>query len=89
MRTATAIAKCVGFVLNAGYKRATAYMSKDHTIKATARGYSHRQCEAVVTIGKPNFMEREFIRDCVEAGVKFPLRKIQLKAWTPKRRAKK
>ena len=74
----------VGHVLN-GSKRATKYISPALTLKATRRHKprrGERAVEVLLTIGKPNYAERQFIADCKKAGVPFPVRKVQLKAWS-------
>lgn len=34
--------------------------------------------EIRLTIGKPNYAEREFIKDCKKAGEPFPVERVQL-----------
>ena len=67
-----------------GNKRATKYVSPSFTIKAT-RQHKYRSGSlsgtVIVTIGRPNYAEREFIKKAKKAGEPFPVRKIQLKAW--------
>ena len=41
--------------------------------------------EIILTIGKPNYLEREFIKKCVKAKEPFPVKKIQFQNW-PKTR---
>lgn len=60
-------------------KTATKYVSPNMTIKATRRQQSRKAIEVVVTIGKPNYAERQFIKACKKAGEPFPVKKIQLK----------
>lgn len=65
-----------------GYKRAVKYVSDKHTIKATRRGRLDkrgRAIEVLVTIGKPNYAERLFIKDCKKAGEPFPVKKVQVR----------
>lgn len=38
-----------------------------------------------LTIGRPNFLEREFIKLCKEAGEPFPVKRVQLKLYNPKK----
>lgn len=67
-------------------KRATKYLSDKLIVRATrVRKFDRRdgQVEMVLTIGKPNAMERDFIKDCKIAGEPFPVKKIQLK-WDKK-----
>ena len=62
-----------------GAKKATAYQSENTTIKATLRSKDRSQLQILLTIGKPNYQERQFIKLCKKAGEKFPIKKIQLK----------
>ena len=83
------IGECVNDVLNgANIRRATAFISSTLTIKATAQHRfrkNERSSTMLVTVGRPNFVERRFIRICQKAGVCFPLRQIQWKHWTKKK----
>jgi hypothetical protein len=65
-----------------GYKRATKYLSPTLTIKATRQGKLDkrgRQMTVLVTFGRPNYREREFIKQAKKAGEPFPIKKVQLK----------
>lgn len=68
-----------------GAKTATIYLSPSFTVKATRRLYKGRpsryKFEAIVTAGKPNYRERLFIKDCKKAGVRFPIKKVQLRFY--------
>ena len=73
-------------------RKVTHYHSPVETVKATATGrrrVGERQVSILVTIGKPNYAERKFIKLCQKAGVPFPVRKVQLKYWPAKKSAKK
>lgn len=37
--------------------------------------------EFVLTIGKPNFRGRAFIKACLKAGEPFPVKRVQVKRW--------
>lgn len=82
------IGECVSDVLHrSNIRRATAFMSEDQTIKATAQRRKDKRARSetvLVTIGSPNFTERRFIRVCKKAGMVFPLRQIQWKFWPKK-----
>ncbi len=78
--------KLIEQVFYGGAKTATAYISPKETVKATLRQKSQRQTEILVTIGRPNYKERQFIKTCVKAGEQFPVSKIQLKFAKPKQR---
>lgn len=63
--------------------RATKYISPTQIIRAVRTSYGGRfsrgNVEITLTIGKPNYREREFIKLCKDAGEPFPVAKIQLK----------
>ena len=58
------------------------------TRKRSGKKIDHRHnIEIILTVGKPNYVERDFIRKCKKAGEPFPLKKIQLKVYNaPKKR---
>ena len=60
---------------NKNIKSAIKYLRPDFRIKATARFSDHK--EIIVNIGKPNFKERKFVKECLAAGEPFPIKKIQ------------
>lgn len=75
------LAECI---LVGGAYKATKYLSDKLTIKATRKRYKGRiykseNVDMVFTVGKPNYLEREFIKDCKKAGEPFPVKKVQLK----------
>jgi 2-keto-4-pentenoate hydratase len=84
------VGKVVEALIEAEAIKAVKYVSIDLTIKATRRVYGRKMSlsklpfEIVLTIGKPNYAERQFIRDCKIAGEPFPVKKIQL--WPKKAR---
>lgn len=71
-------------------RRGTAFLAENFTVKATAQrriGKADKSATLLVTVGRPNFLERRFIRLCQKAGMVFPLKQIQLKFWNaPKRK---
>ncbi len=71
----------VGLVVAGPYRRATAYLSEKETAKATYQGKFRKRSRSrtiLVTIGRPNFKERKFIKLCKKVGEPFPVAKIQL-----------
>ncbi len=80
--TRSAIAKVAESVLEDGVKKATCFLSKDFVVRAV-RGLKpdkRSRCHSfLVTFGKPNFGERQFIKSCIKAGEPIPVRKVQLK----------
>jgi predicted pyridoxine 5'-phosphate oxidase superfamily flavin-nucleotide-binding protein len=81
------IVQCVEAVL-VGARQATKYISEQKTVKATIHGRHDRRQQIImlVTIGRPNFCERKFIKLAKKAGEPFPIKKIQIK-W-PKTKEK-
>lgn len=80
--------ECVSAVLGTkNLRRATAYISPKLVIKASAqRRYRGNEAfvTVLVTVGRPNFAERRFIKVCQRAGMCFPLKQLQLKFWPAK-----
>lgn len=80
----------VAHVLN-GAKRATKYVSPTFTIKATRPHKPDKRAGGSTTIsltvGRPNYAEREFIKQAKKAGEPFPIKRVLLKAW-PTRKQK-
>jgi hypothetical protein len=70
-------------------RRAVKYVTPKLVVKATRRHRRDRRSqheEFVVTVGTPNFRERAFIKQCLRAGERFPVKRVQVQAW-PSRRA--
>ena len=68
---------------------ATKFISQTLTVRASRRLVdgkvrNDRKMEIVLTIGRPNFEAREFIKQCRRAGEPFPVKKIQFKLPTIK-----
>lgn len=69
-------------------RRATAFITPKLTIKATAQRRQDgrdKSATCLVTVGRPNFLERRFIKVCQKAGMAFPLNQIQWKFWPKKK----
>jgi hypothetical protein len=72
---------------------AVAYLSDRFVVRMTMKRVGgklpadHRNAEISLTIGKPNYEQREFIRQCKKAGEPLPVKKIQLK-FPSKRKGK-
>ena len=85
--TRNSITKAVEAVLELNCKRATVYLDEKTVVACTARHPHDDRCRShayVLKIGKPNFVERRFIRLCKEAGEPLPVRKVQIKWWPKK-----
>lgn len=69
--------------------RATKFIGPKNIIRASRRLSGGRipkgNIEIILTIGKPNYAEREFIKICEKVKEPFPIRKIQLKFCRPKK----
>lgn len=71
-------------------KTVTYYESPRHTIKLTKRHrprHAYASVSYVLTHGRPNYAERQFIKKAVRAGCHFPIAKLQFKFY-PVRKCK-
>ncbi len=79
------VAKTVDAVLLSGAHLGTRYIDDKLVVRATRKLQHGRipgkqyNVEMNLTIGRPNFSERKFIKDCKKSGESFPVKKIQLK----------
>lgn len=84
------VEQVVRVLLESGSYRATRYVSEKLVVTACRRIFRGKilrgNVDIVLTIGRPNYAQRQFVKDCKQAGVPFPVRKVQLKA-IPKKRA--
>lgn len=79
-------------LLISGARKATKFISKTETIKATHHGRPRRRDrrqEIVFTFGAPNYRERNFIKTAVKAGEPFPIKKVQLQFYPKKKPCKR
>ena len=87
--TSTAVTACIAAILTAptapDVYRATKYLTPDFVVKVTARRFGKKRelvttqsLDLVVTLGRPNFRERAFVKGVLRAGEPFPVRKVQL-----------
>jgi hypothetical protein len=85
-----AVAKCIR-AMAPDVKKTTVYLDEKTVVsvcrrfKYTVRSLSR---DFVLKIGRPNYVEREFIKRCKKAGEPLPVRKVQLKFWPVKRKSK-
>lgn len=86
-----AVARAFECLKNPEVRKATVYLSDKLTVKIT-RQHKYKKRDRshtlVLTYGQPNYLEREFIKQCKKAGEPFPVKKVQLRMW-PKPKAKK
>ena len=69
---------------NTDTKKATVYMEPKLVVKATRKHkYDGRDKSEtfVVTVGRPNFLEKRFVKAALKAKETFPVKRVQLKAW--------
>lgn len=65
-------------------RKATVYVSPNFVAKATRQRKPDGRMGGetyLVTVGKPAYLERRFIKKCLKAGVPFPVKKVQLKLY--------
>ena len=90
-----AVIDCI--ISNEQVLRATKYVSPKHIIRAVRKSYRFNgrkprkgaNLEIHITIGRPNYLEREFVKECQKVGEPFPVKKIQLKLYNPKKKVLK
>lgn len=85
--TRKAIHSIAEILLEGGAVRATKFFSETLIVRGVRRTYGGKiakgNTEILLTIGKPNYAEREFIKACKKAGEPFPVKNIQIK-WPEK-----
>jgi hypothetical protein len=75
----------VKLALEDGISKATKYLSPKLVVKAKRKLFGgkvasrSRIAEICVTVGAPNYAEREFIKEMKKMGVPFPIKDHQLK----------
>lgn len=71
-------------------RSATIFQDEKSIVRATRKLVNGKvpgfgNIEVTLTIGKPNYKERNFVKQCKKAGEPFPIKKIQLK-FPPKKK---
>jgi len=91
------VAQVVDALLATDAWKATKFLSDKSIVRATRKMYGKdtprgrridkrdRSVDISLVIGKPNYLEREFIKKCRKAGEPIPVKRVQLK-YPPKRR---
>lgn len=67
---------------NPKVKQASKYLSPNEVVKVTRQRRADRREKAItllLTIGKPNFLGRRFVKAAKKAGEAFPVKKVQVK----------
>lgn len=85
------IDRVVDALLATDAHKATKFVSEKHVVRATRRLFGGKilkrgSIDIVLTIGPPNYAERQFIKQLRKVGEPLPLKKIQLK-FPPMKRA--
>lgn len=90
--SATYFKKVIQPILDGNVVKATQYLTPKLIIRATRRLFNKTidkrdpSFDFVMTVGRPNYAERDFIKKCQQVGEPFPIKKVQLKLYkTPKR----
>ena len=78
------IQKVTDALIGTDAKRATVFLAPNLVVRATRRRYRRgpRKSDPVeifVTIGRPNYLERDMVKDFKRAGEPFPVKKVQIK----------
>lgn len=78
-----AVSGVIEMLLRAKASKATKYLSPNLVVRAVRKCYGNSfdgsNIEIVLTIGKPNYIERQFVKDCKKTKEPFPVKKIQIK----------
>ena len=70
-----------------GLKSATKYVSPKLRVKITRRFKpAINKTDYTLTVGRPNYAEKIFIKKCQKAGEPFPVKKVQLKFYPKKKK---
>lgn len=87
-----AFSEVIAVLLSTGSKQAVKYISPNLVVKATRKSYGGRPQRKdarnetlLVTFGKPNYREREFIALAKKVGEPFPIKRCQLRGFPGKR----
>jgi len=86
-----AVSLAVKALLESDAKRAVYYIEPKKVVSVCRRFKASKRAtrdDFVLKIGKPNYLERLFVKDCVKAGEPFPVKKVQLQPWPVKRKVK-
>lgn len=72
----------MGSILNKDVIRATLYISVKQIIRATKKRYGNKlidkqNIEIALTIGKPNYVEKEYIKMIKKTDIPFPILKVK------------
>ena len=83
MDVSTAVAKCMDAMAN-DVRKTTVYLSDKLVVSVCRRHKFKRRAlmeDFVLKVGRPNYEQAHFIKQCKKAGEPLPVRKVQLKFW--------
>lgn len=83
-KTLNAVRSVVDVLTRTSAKRATVFISPRLIVRATRR--HPKAMEFVLKIGKPNYLERDFVKMCKKAGEPLPVKKVQIKHYPKKKK---
>lgn len=76
----SSVASLLQTLFTTGARKATKYLAPNQTLKVTRQHPRKGRGDTVlVTMGRPNYAERQFIKMARKAGEPFPIRKPQLR----------
>lgn len=88
-KTLNAVSQIVSFIgENNKVRFAAKYLSEKLVVRASRPVFGPKgkkriikggNLQLILTVGKPNFEQREFIKSCKKAGEPFPVKKMQIK----------
>lgn len=82
--------KVIAAVIDSGAWKGTLYVDGKTVVRATRKWIKRQRkqdsdrFDMVVSFGKPNYREREFLAKCKKAGEPLPVKKVQLQFKTRK-----
>jgi len=79
-----AVSQAVEALLRTGAWKATKYISDKQVVRASRKTFNRKiskvgNVEIILTLGHPNYAERNFLKQCKKAGEPIPVKKVQLK----------
>lgn len=86
--TAGAVKQLLGYMLASDARKATKYISPTFRVtltRAFRRDRRNTRETLLLTYGAPNYEDRVFIKAAQRAGEPFPVRRVRLKHFPPKK----
>ena len=86
--TRDSIQNAVFSLLETNAKKASVYLDEFTVVTATAMHKPDKRMRVrsvMLTMGRPNYRGRMFVKACKKAGKLFPIREAQLKFWPKKK----